>query len=151
MARRNGQKKDGRIMRRANHVGTLYQKSPGGIFYMKFTERDADGNRKRVVFSTGTCDLEEARGALNKKAVELGYGNDEERHLDAIRKARGDIELQREKIAREQAEAAARAMAEAEATEALEREKRAITFAEAFAVYLTSKKRPDSGADTLRH
>lgn len=152
MAKRHGRKDDnGRILRRANHVGTLYQKSPGGLYYMKFSERDADGNRKRVTFSTGTCDLEEARKALNEKAEALGYGNDEEKHLDAIRKARGDIELQREKIAREQAEAAARAKAEAEAAEALEREKRAITFAEAFAVYLTSKKRPDSGADTLRH
>ena len=148
--------KSGKRLRRGNNSGSLYRKPGGNTWYMRFTERDpASGKSKRVSFSTGTADLDEARKTLADRAAKLGYSPNttHEEHVAKLREAAGDIQaridrdraqLEREAEARRDAERKA-----AEKAAAAERDRNAVTFAEAWVLYASSKKRPDSGDRTL--
>ena len=130
--------------------GTLYRKTKGGVWYMRFTEYAPDGKRKRVVFSTGTTDEDAAKVALAERARKMGYATSEERHVEAVLEIGRNIENERLRMEKERAEAEAKRRAEAEAAAKIESERRAITIEAAFSYYRASKKRPDSGERTLK-
>jgi len=135
-----------------NNRGGLYQRTPGGVWYCRFSEYSKDnGKRRRVAFSTGTTNKAEAEKVLAEKVREYAFGTDEQTHIDALLKAQRNIENEQRRAAEERAKIEAAERAKAEAAAAIERDKRAITFAEAFVVYRASKRRPDSGEVTMRH
>lgn len=158
MAKRNGEKRGSKLMRRGNGRGTIYRKKDErgreyGPYFMKWAVRDPlTGETRRVTQSTKTDDLAAARDALNAKMKELGFDlTDEEARVDKLLAARRNLDNERIRLEREAAarEAAARLKAEQEAQR--EREENAVTFAEAFVLFTESERRPKSGPDTLRH
>lgn len=151
MSKKHGAVKCGRRTRRGNNTGSLYQKPGGGTYYMRFTERTPEGTVKRVVWSTGTDDLEQARAKLEAKQRELGFGLSDEAHVDRLLTARRNIDNERLRLDKERAAAEAKAQRQADEEAALERDRNAVTFAEAFALYRASRRRPDSGEVTLAH
>lgn len=148
---KHGATKNGVIQRSGNNAGTLYQKQTGGVWYMRFSERTPDGKTKRVVWSTHTADLTEARRILNDKRSTLGFGADDQTHEEKLLEARRNIDNERLRTEKERAEREAKAKREAEDAAQTERDRRAVTFAEAFVIFRTSKRRPDSGEVTLSH
>ena len=157
MARKHGRTKDdGTKARRGNGTGTLWRK-PTGVWYISFIERTADGKRKRISWTTGTKALDEAREVLKANAEKWGYtgvkDKDHENHLNKIKEAEDKFAADREKFAREEAERKAKEEAERRAAEEAaakaERDRNAVTLAEAFDLYRESKKRRKSSEATL--
>jgi len=153
---KNGSKRNGRTLRRGNGTGNLYRKPGGNVWYMRFQERDAaTGKVKRIAKSTGTADRDEAKRIIEEHAKKYGHGTEytEAEHaakvLDVLQGERARIEQHQAELKREkeEREAAEREAAERKAAE--ERDRNAVTFAEAWIIYEGSKKRPDSGDRTL--
>ena len=139
--RRNGEKDGrGRAKRRRNGAGTvIFNKRTKKWEARYYLTRDGITTRRSKTLDATT--VEEARAALE----ELLDGQKTFSQEDQLKKAVAKLEgVQKEIAENQRREAAARAKVEAD-----ERDRKAVRIADAWPLYVASKKRPDSGARTL--
>ena len=156
--RKNGRTKDdGSKARRGNGTGSLWrQKTDGklvGSYFAVFSVPTADGKTKRKFTSLHTTDLDEARVLLAELAAKYGFTGERADFTAALDRVKDEEAAERERLAKAEAERRAAEEAERRAAEeaaaAAERDRNAVTLAEAFDRYEESTKRPQSGEVTL--